>query len=1035
MANNLVIELLIRLRDNASDGLRSARDTISNFGATAMTVAKVGLAALVAGLVAVGAAFKHGLSDAADFETILARIRASGVNSAAELRQIGDAAKQMGKDSGAGATEAAIGLEGLIKAGLSTQEAIGALPQILALARGQMLSMDEATTLVIKTVNQFGLSFADSKKVVDTLATGANVAASSVQELAQGLETSGLQARQAGLSLQETVAALNTLMQNGQDAAGAGEALQSLLQELGNSGSTVREELRGAGIATGDFNTVLALLDQGGADATAVVNALGESAQVAAGVFQTALPFYRDQVQQIQAIGTSAQDAAAIMGNTFNASVAKLNATWGEFWQTLAEPILPTLTEGLQSVTTFIDQNRQALSDWISTIASPLTGTIDLLRYSIAQWNGDTEKAAEINRQMNERLETVGRALSGTSAEYAKTAEAAKEQAQATEAAAQAAEKQVSASDRQKQTLLALKDAERQHLEMAKEAAEGSDTQRYHLEQARLEQERYRQELAKGMPVAQEQAQTQQVVTRSQEEMATAVQAAATKLSQLQEQQKQGLATDQQVTEAKDRLKRAQDDYASSLKMGVERTEAVVQAQQEYGDELERIARAQLSGLRTEIELARAKGDSATVAVKSAELTELESRWAQTLAAAKQLELKAEIAATQAKIAELSAIENKNDAQKIELQSLLLKVQALELEMGAEGKRQELLKQMQQQIQNNTDANKDNESGLNSNTRAIERNTGAAAQQKKTYTLMEDAATGALRELSGLSDGMNRLVSEMTHSNDIGKQFGHQFRGELGKLQLQLTQTNEAIDHNSRIVGTNADAFERNADIANTARKMYLEQAISATELSGRLKDISESGNASADSLNATVREAERARGGFDLLDQQTLDRLNQSIDAANTKLREMQEEARSAREELADMSAELLEAQGDATGAENLRLQNEEARQRAEIEDKLAAAQAENNRELIALYSEQLRMLGKIYDQKEKNLKADAREQKQQTTSNTNTSSGGGSSSSGGGLSITVNAGNARVLDSTFVEDLARQMQPTLNRLTRLNN
>ncbi|MFZ1828592.1 MAG: phage tail tape measure protein, partial [Candidatus Competibacteraceae bacterium] len=203
--------------------------------------AKAGLAALVAGIVAMGAAFANGLRNAADFETVMARIQAAGVS------------------SGAGAAQAAVGLEGLIKAGLSTSEAIGTLPNILALASGQMLAMDEATSLVIKTVNQFGLSFADSKQVVDTLATGANVAATSVQELAQGLENSGLEARKAGLSLQETVAALNTLMQNGQDAAGAGEALQSMLLELSDVSGPAREALRSVGVATGDFQTILAL--------------------------------------------------------------------------------------------------------------------------------------------------------------------------------------------------------------------------------------------------------------------------------------------------------------------------------------------------------------------------------------------------------------------------------------------------------------------------------------------------------------------------------------------------------------------------------------------------------------------------------------------------------------------------------------------------------------------------------------------------------------------------------------------------------
>ena len=50
-------------------------------------VAKVGFAALAAGLAAVVVAFKQGLADAADFETIMARIRAAGVGSAVELRK------------------------------------------------------------------------------------------------------------------------------------------------------------------------------------------------------------------------------------------------------------------------------------------------------------------------------------------------------------------------------------------------------------------------------------------------------------------------------------------------------------------------------------------------------------------------------------------------------------------------------------------------------------------------------------------------------------------------------------------------------------------------------------------------------------------------------------------------------------------------------------------------------------------------------------------------------------------------------------
>jgi methyl-accepting chemotaxis protein len=121
---------------------------------------------------------------------------------------------------------------------------------------------------------------------------------------------------------------------------------------------------------------------------------------------------------------------------------------------------------------------------------------------------------------------------------------------------------------------------------------------------------------------------------------------------------------------------------------------------------------------------------------------------------------------------------------------------------------------------------------------------------------------------------MNALVSSMLRVNDIGESFGNNFRGELGQLRLQMEQVNQAIEHNRNIIGPYFDNFERNVDIANRARKAYLEQAIAATELAGRLNDASDSADANTASLRNVVAEAENSINGMELLDQQTLDRL-----------------------------------------------------------------------------------------------------------------------------------------------------------------
>ena len=140
---------------------------------------------------------------------------------------------------------------------------------------------------------------------------------------------------------------------------------------------------------------------------------------------------------------------------------------------------------------------------------------------------------------------------------------------------------------------------------------------------------------------------------------------------------------------------------------------------------------------------------------------------------------------------------------------------------------------------------------------------------------MEDAATGALRELSGLSASMNALVSSMLRVNDIGESFGNNFRGELGQLRLQMEQVNQAIEHNRNIIGPYFDNFERNVDIANRARKAYLEQAIAATELAGRLNDASDSADANTASLRNVVAEAENSINGMGCLTSKLLTACN----------------------------------------------------------------------------------------------------------------------------------------------------------------
>lgn len=465
------------------------------------------------------------------------------------------------------------------------------------------------------------------------------------------------------------------------------------------------------------------------------------------------------------------------------------------------------------------------------------------------------------------------------------------------------------------------------------------------------------------------------------------------------------------------------------LKRAAEAAQKVADSSGSYSGALERLAKAQLDGIQTEIDLANAKGRTWEAQRKSAELAELETRWAQTLAAAKQLEIQATQAATQAKLAELQARADGSDASRLEIASLQLKLQAL----GQEAEAQKLLGQLaeaqSERASKSADATGKQAQASKEAAEASEKAADANDKQARSYTLMEDAATGALRELSGLSKGMNELLSASLGLRDIGKVFGSEWTGELGKLKLALDQTEAAIRHNLEIIGPYAGQFERSANAANAARKAYLEQAIAAESLGAELTAITDNVGASAQSMIDLVATAEAAKAGLGLLDDARLDKLQGEIDAANDRIREMHGLARDAKDQLAALNAEIAAERGDTDKAARLKLELDQTRAIADAEQKILDAQAAGNAELLALYEEQKRKLEELYRLKEKNLEADIKQRQNETTRTAPSASSGGA----GGIT-TVN--NTFLVDPTKLADeewVRRNVIPTLDRVSRL--
>ncbi|MCC8999125.1 MAG: phage tail tape measure protein, partial [Candidatus Contendobacter sp.] len=646
-SRNLVLQLLITARDEAGGVLDGLRTRLGNLSGIISGALKAGFVALG---VAVTAAFKGGLDDAAAFETVMARIQVAGVKNTEQLAQLAEAAKRLGAETGAGAVPAAEALEGLVKAGLNANQALAVLPNVIDLASGQMLNLSDAADLVVNTVNQFGLKFEDSKTIVDVFSAGANAATTSVQDLRQGLENAGLAARTSGLTLQDTIAVINTLKQSGQGASEAGNALENMLNELGNAASPAREALRSVGVATGDFNTVVNLLAQGGPAATTVLNAFSDTARTAGGILANSLPFYQDQVKQLKDINVTAADGAKIMGGTYADSVKSLSATWNELWQTLAQPVLPKLAAMFQEATTFIRENKQAISDWIATGLSPLTQAIDGYRLAWALVKGEQEKAAQIQQDIEDRTAAIGRVLSLTSGEYQKNTAQIQQNAAAGKEAASVGQQTAAATQAQAEQLRRINQA------LTEQDAAIKTTQAA-WEDAKAA---YQAALDTGQNL---EAATQILAQRSKEygdalEQQTRAQLAAkeatkahaanvstlrdaydrqvAEVARLKTAQESGQATSQQVTDAQLKLRRAADDYTGAAQL---ETQAVIRLGEKLEAEsatTEKNAAAKLAQQQALLQLAQARGDEAAAAQAQADIAAIELAQARDLAALRQ---------------------------------------------------------------------------------------------------------------------------------------------------------------------------------------------------------------------------------------------------------------------------------------------------------------------------------------------------------------------------------------------------------------
>lgn len=379
----------------------------------------------IAGLIAgyFGAKFFAGsIQSAAEFEAQMSTVAAVTRATADDMDLLRQAADAAGTNTRFTATEAAVALENLARAGLNARESVEALPAVLGLAQANGVGLAEASSLVTRAVRGMGLEVAEAGRVADVLTEAAARANTNVEGLGQALAYAAPTAQSLGLSLEDTVAIIGKFADAGIDASRAGTALNSILAQFSNPASKFRQELRDAGITTDDFNLALRQLGEAGPQGAKAILAVGQQAGPA---LRALLNQGIDSLDDLRTALGNAEGAAAraagVMDNNLDGAMRGLSSAWDGFRRSLAAPVLEPITAALAGLSermrTFVSsgvmgqigeviasafqQASQAFFDFldqldIEAVIAKLQDWASTTRETVEQWGQSLSTASDV---------------------------------------------------------------------------------------------------------------------------------------------------------------------------------------------------------------------------------------------------------------------------------------------------------------------------------------------------------------------------------------------------------------------------------------------------------------------------------------------------------------------------------------------------------------------------------------------------------------------------------------------------------------
>ena len=216
-------------------------EAIQRSGEIAGKAGKFLTGAVTAPIVAVGTAAAKGASE---FETSFAKVATIADETEVPLDSLKRQIIDMSNETGISANSIAESVYSAISAGRSTGEAVEFVGQANKLALAGFTSTENAVDTLTTVMNAYGDSAGSAEEIANRLITTQNLGKTTVDELGASMGKVIPSAAMYGVKLDQLASAYVTTTKNGIATAESGTYIDSMLNELGKSGTTAANTLK-----------------------------------------------------------------------------------------------------------------------------------------------------------------------------------------------------------------------------------------------------------------------------------------------------------------------------------------------------------------------------------------------------------------------------------------------------------------------------------------------------------------------------------------------------------------------------------------------------------------------------------------------------------------------------------------------------------------------------------------------------------------------------------------------------------------------